>query len=275
MLKGRGLPIIVVQAGDFLKVDGKQYLDLALRQAARASPDNDLILLTDVLRPGLPEITQVMLADYRRSASRFEEIYRHASVNPLDYERFCFARWFSVREFAQRHGIERFCVLDSDILLFSPIEAFVAEFAGYQAGNWTWANVITASALDVLCDHFETVFRDHQLLSAIAEKYRVGAIPHLSDMVALFELAEGNPAFLDQNGLPAKGFDDNIHSSVGGLFTMDGPIKLLTTGADGVPVARCARSGSAVPFRFLHFQGPAKPLMAKFVWQPTLEAQPA
>lgn len=206
------IPIIFVQAGG-----SKEFLDIALRQAVLASPSNEIILLTDTLRPGLPEITQISLADYSNATAQFEGIYRHTSVNDIHYERFCFARWFSVREFVGRRGIDRFCILDSDILLFSPVAFFVAEFAGYEAGNWTWANVITAAALDLMCDHFEAIFRDRRLRDAIAEKYRIGAVPHLSDMTALFEFASSNPAFLEEHSLMAKGFDDNIHSS-GAVF---------------------------------------------------------
>ncbi len=40
----------------------------------------------------------------------------------------------------------------------------------------------------------------------------------------------------------------------------------LTIGADGIPVATRADDGTKVPFHFLHFQGSAKDLMAKFAW---------
>jgi hypothetical protein len=259
-----GVPIIFVQTGN--KAGAQGFLDIAVCQALAASPGNEVILLTDALRPGLRGATQVRLSDYQSGAVKFERQYRHTSVNPVEYERFCFSRWFSVREFVHRHGIERFCILDSDILLFSPIESFVAEFDGYRAGNWTWANVITASTLDGMCDYFERIFRDRHLLTALGGKYRIGRTPHLSDMMALFELAAGNPAFLNQKGLPAKGFDNNINLSFDGLFVMDRGIKQLTVGADGIPVARRTSDGGAVPFHFLHFQGAAKSLMPKFAW---------
>jgi hypothetical protein len=55
--------------------------------------------------------------------------------------------------------------------------------------------------------------------------------------------------------------------SSGGLFVMDGPVKALTPGAGGLPVAMRAADGARVPFHLLHFQGtPAKRLMAGFAW---------
>ena len=260
------VPIIFFQVGDFMRIGAKRFLEIAVRQAALASPASNVILLTDLVLPNLPEITQVALTDHREAAAKFERVYRHTSVNDAQYEMFCFSRWFYIRDFVRRHGIERFCVFDCDILLFDPVEHFVAEFDGYQAGNWTWANVICARALDLMCDYFERIFRDRQLLTVLAERYRIGDAPHISDMMALLELAKGDPVFLNQNALPAKGFDDNINQSMDGLFVMDGPIKWLTVGADGIPVGRCAGDGAAVPFHFLHFQSDAKSLMAKFAW---------
>jgi hypothetical protein len=260
-MRTSGIPIIFVHTGN-----AQEFAHIAFRQAVRASPFNKVVLLTDVRRSGLDGVTQVMLADYDSAAIEFERLYRHTSVNRLEYERFCFSRWFYVGEFVRRHGIERFCILDSDILLFAPIEHFVAAFDGYEAGNWAWANVITAPALDTMCEYFETIFRHNQLLHSLANKYRIGDKPHLSDMMALWELAAGRSEFLDQTELAARGFDDRINSSFGGLFVMDDGIKSLWVGHDGIPRARRARDGVEVPFHFLHFQGPAKLLMPKFAW---------
>jgi hypothetical protein len=267
VLRKPGIPIIFLQISEAMNVGANRFLDIVLRQATLASPGSDVIMLTDVELPSLPGIIQAPLGVHYDAASKFTQLYRHLSVNEFRYELFCFARWFYIRDFVRRHGIARFCTFDCDILLFSPVEVFAAEFGGYMAGNWAWANTISSlEALDLICGHFETVFRSRRLLAAIAEKYRIGARPHVSDMLALFELAAGNPAFLNQHALPAKGFDDNINDSSGGLFVMDGPIKSLTVGANGIPHARRTSDGVEVPFHFLHFQGPAKIRMAEFAW---------
>jgi len=266
ILRKPGVPIIFVQAGDFNNVGAKGFLDIALRQAALASPESDIIILTDMERPGLPKIIQVPLDEHHDAALHFKQLYRHTSANGFDYELFCFTRWFCIRDFVRRHGIARFCIFDCDVLLFSPVETFVAAFGDHPAGNWSWANTISSRAIDLICGHFEAVFQDRRLFASITEKYRVGAAPHVSDMVALFDLADRDSTFLNQHTLLGNGFDDNINSSSGGLFAMDGPIKALTVGADGIPLAWRARDGVVVPFHFLHFQGTAKTLMAKFAW---------
>jgi len=268
VLRRPGIPIVFLQAGESMNVGANRFWEIALRQAALASPGSDVILLTDVERPGLPGIIQVPLGEHYKAASKFMQLYRHVSANDFRYELICFRRWFYIRDFVRRHGITRFCMFDCDILLFSPVEVFAAEFGEYPAGNWAWANTISSlEALDLICEHFETVFRNRRLLASIAEKYRLGATPHLSDMLALFELAEGHPAFLNQHTLRARGFDDNINGSSSGLFVMDGPIKSLTVGANGIPLARRTSDGAEVPFHFLHFAGPAKIRMAEFAWE--------
>jgi hypothetical protein len=211
----------------------------------------------------------VPLGPHHHAVLQFKELYRHASINDPRYELLCFTRWFYIRDFARRHGIDRFCIFDCDILLFSPIETFAATFGSTPAGNWSWANVISShDALDAICGYFERVFQDRRLLATLTDKYC-----NLTDMGALIEFGECNPGIFNQRNLPAVGFDDNIKT--GGLYVMDGGIKSLTIGTDGIPVATRADDGTNVPFHFLHFQGSAKHLMANFAWRTMPEAQSA
>ena len=66
--------------------------------------------------------------------------------------------------------------------------------------------------------------------------------------------------FCNQSALPAKGFDDNIHSSLNGFFAMEGAIKSLRLDVDGIPRAKRNSDGADVPWR-------AKDLMANFACQ--------
>jgi glycosyltransferase involved in cell wall biosynthesis len=122
----------------------------------------------------------------------------------------------------------------------------------------------------LICNYFQAVFRDRDLLpTTVGTKCSTVAIPHISDMNALLDLAGDNPVFCNQSALPAKGFDDNIHSSLNGFFTMEGAIKSLRLDVDGIPRAKRNSDGADVPFHFLHFQGRAKDLMANFAWPVT------
>jgi hypothetical protein len=183
----RDIPIIFVQAGGFLNGGSELLMKIALKQAAIACPSNQVILLTDAKRHGLPEITQALLSHYWSwDAFKFKLRYKHWSDNPPQFERFCFLRWYYLRAFLRRHRIDHFCLLDTDILLFSPIQIFAAEFMGYRAGNWTWANIISdIHVIDELIDYFERIFNDNRLRDEISTKYYPGVPPRLTDMVVL------------------------------------------------------------------------------------------
>src|SRR5262249_36420732 len=195
---------------------------------------------------------------------------RNLSILSKEYELNCYLRWFVMRDFARRHAIQSFCYLDSDILLFAPVEKFVSEFQGYIAGNWSWANFISQpEAIDLLCKYLHKTFRDRERLHALAEQNRPSfGRPHVSDMYILLEWPKSGSGILDQNDFPQRGFDHNIRESEEGLFAMDGGIKRLTQGHHGMWVAHRNNDGAEMPFYFLHFQGWSKFLMARFAWKP-------
>jgi hypothetical protein len=196
-----GIPIVFLQVGDFLNTGVRQYTDVALRQAALASPESDIVLLTDSARPDLPDIIQVPLGAHHEAPARFKRLYRHMSVNDPRYELLCFTRWFYIRDFVRRHGITRFCTFDTDVLMFSPAGRFAALFGDHPAGNWSWANTISdIDVLDDICGFLERIQQDRKLSASITERHGT-----LSDMTAFLAFGAGRRDIFDQNGLPATG----------------------------------------------------------------------
>ena len=255
-----GIPILFVHIGD------KSVLDIALGQAVRAAPDSPVILLTDEIRDLPFPVHQADIRLYTGSYARLGAVYEHLSVNGEGYEAMCYGRWFFVHEFAVRHGLGRFCVFDSDVMLYRPVEHFAAPFAGRIAGDWSWANCFEGpEALGVLCDRFVEIFADKPRLHALADRFRIDGRPHLSDMHLLMETAAGDPRFLAQGTLVDQGFDHNIRDA-NGRFAMRDGLKDVRFGADGIPVCTRIDGGAPVPFTFLHFQGPAKSRMGEFAW---------
>jgi hypothetical protein len=269
VLKKSGIPVIFYQVGDFSNVSYKRFSDVAVCQATLASPNSDIILLTDEIRSLPFNVTQALVRDYWGEVDAFVKEYVHVSINPVQYEAHCYIRWFVIREFVRKHGISNFCYFDSDVLIFSPVERFAAEFRGCSAGNWSWANFFAeVDVLDVMCDYFHNVFRDRDLLESLVEqRRRVSGFPDLSDMNLLVELSKSNGTFLDQKDFPFKGYDQNIRESENGYYLMDEGIKLLNKGPEGIFTAHRSQDSSEVPFHFLHFQGQSKYLMALFAWR--------
>lgn len=257
-----GIPILFVHIGY------KAILDIALKQATLASPDSPVILLTDEIRELPFPVHQADIRLYTGSYARFSAVYKHLSVNGEGYEAMCYGRWFFVHDFVVRHGLGRFCVFDSDVMLYRPAEHFAAPFAGRIAGDWSWANCFEGpDALGVLCDRFVEIFADKPRLHALADRFRIGGRPHVSDMHLLMEIAASDPRFLVQGALIDQGFDHNIRDG-NHRFAMRDGLKDVRFGPDGIPVCPRIDGGAPVPFTFLHFQGPAKERMGDFAWPP-------
>src|SRR4029079_8061676 len=57
-------------------------------------------------------------------AARFRDVYVHASTNPLEFERFCFERWFLIDALVRDEGWTRFVHADSDLMFYSDIAQY-------------------------------------------------------------------------------------------------------------------------------------------------------
>jgi len=58
---------------------------------------------------------------------QFRDKYIHISTNPLDYERFCFERWFYLKNYVQNFDCGQFILIDSDVLLFAKPQYFLSR----------------------------------------------------------------------------------------------------------------------------------------------------
>lgn len=279
-MKKTGIPIFFIQVGDFYNISAKKYLDIAILQASLASPNSPIILISDTERIVPEGVIQVNIKKYESAEiKKFKKLYINLSVNRNDYEIFCFLRWFYIKNYVEEQKIDYFCVFDSDILLFSPVEVFAAEFAGYKAGNWVWANYFSdISVLNDFCNHILSIYNRKNIEQFINEKYKLynqGKKIQVSDMIVLFEFCKENPVFIDFNSKIEKGYDNNINNIGDRLFIYDDHVKRLTIGKGGIPTGYRTRDGAEVPFHFLHFQGPAKQLMEHYAWKLPEPAPPS
>jgi hypothetical protein len=69
---------------------------------------------------------------YCRQAVEFQKIYKHYSPNGFIYERFCFLRWFLLRDFMLAHGLKHVLHLDSDVLLYVDVNAEHANWKDFD-----------------------------------------------------------------------------------------------------------------------------------------------
>ncbi len=123
------IPIFFVHKTD------SSYLKYALKQTWKFNPDSPIYLLGDESNNKYPFVTHLNISDYSASAEAFKKVYRHMSATNIDYELFCFLRWFYIRDFVVQNNIESFICLDSDVLVFSDLTEALNPFQHLSIAN--------------------------------------------------------------------------------------------------------------------------------------------
>ncbi|GAQ90313.1 hypothetical protein KFL_006250070 [Klebsormidium nitens] len=130
-----GVPLLVV-------ISGEAALSIpALKEVLRL-PGVQVKLMEHFLTPGT-------------DAHTFGQRYIHHSVVAEDFERFCFQRFFILRDIAVQEGYSRFFHLDHDMVLFADQADFLRSPADIVAlsTHSTFFSVWRLPALNRFCDH--------------------------------------------------------------------------------------------------------------------------
>ena len=270
-----GLPIIFIHRAPTLQLS----LYTAVVQARLTNERSPVYLISNLkerVTTGIPWVDEwiehVDLYDYMHEANRFAEVYFNLSSNAEYFERFCFQRWFVLREFLYRRGLTQCLSCDSDVLVFEDISKLHAEYLSDCAftisSRHTWG-ISFFNRVDVL-NHFcamqtEVFTRATPLWTRVAEmtnlsRPNVKVIP-LSDMTTVrlfcettsFDFRDTTEMFGDST------FDPNINMSYPG-FVMENNAKKVTWKGSSV-FGTLEETGELVRMNVLHFQNGAKPLM--------------
>lgn len=102
VLYSRGLPV---------------YVFCCLFQLRKTSANMPIVLISDA-DPKLDFVTWIDARDYTGAYERFRRLYVHLSTNEDWFERVCFYRWFVIRDWMVRAGVERCMHIDTDVLMF-------------------------------------------------------------------------------------------------------------------------------------------------------------
>jgi len=285
-MNNANLPIVFVHTSESMP----QFLLLALVQAKLSNPTQPVILLSDIKQP--PQLAEPLLAqgiqyhhikDYQQEVIEFQKRYFHFSVNPLWYERFCFERWFILREFARQMNYDRLIHFDSDVLIYSDLTESLKPFTDFSyASLWgSWGTILfnDMQVLDTFIDLTMQIYGRSSPLWFTAMQ-RVGflspynggpyhGLDNISDMFVtrLIHETRKDLTYADLYKVTNGGvFDRNINLYIPETphdpeFEGDGKMKKFHW-KDGVPYGRLMPSGEEVRFHCLHFQGGAKQIMA-------------
>lgn len=207
------------------------------------------------------------LADFTQDCDDFRVIYQHVSPNKKNYESFCFERWLVLRNFMRDHDLKNVLYVDSDALVYDGIEA-ITDIAGGRILDTPYLNFFAnVDAVDLVV---REMFRVYTTPGLLAERASVGLSgdTYYSDMLLFPKIAVDFPdqAKVWSKTMELQGFDANINRAKVFQAVSEGrrgvkDIKMH----DGVPVGT-TKEGKKISFRFLHFQGFAKPLMRHFLY---------
>ena len=137
----------------------KHYLDNVFAITRKYNPDNRLILLGDDENK---EVAKKYNIEFYQISEYNEEIpYYHFSTNGEVYEKFCFERWFIIKNFCIKHDILEILHSDSDNAFF--VDLNTLNYTNARIGQKNQVVVpnvlfITTDYLLQICDYYLELF---------------------------------------------------------------------------------------------------------------------
>ena len=119
-------PIILIHRGDSF------YLAHTIAQARSSNPESRLILLGDRSNSFYLGVEHHRYEDYFDEAREFAKLFTYEYFPNYQYPwiLFCHQKYFALRDFVLAQGIDSFLLIDSDVMLYEPIEPFFRHYAG-------------------------------------------------------------------------------------------------------------------------------------------------
>lgn len=263
------IPVVFIHKGY------QDYLGCTLQQAAKN--DNLVYLLGDTIPPiESDNVNFKNISDYFGECDEFRKHYQHLNTTPVDYEIFCYQRWFILKNFMGMNNIDKVFYCDSDVMLFTNTTTEWEKFNQYDMTllhrTAAIASFITLEGLKSLCNLIMTTYmnKDSYSFKKIASHYHVRRECGLAGGVCDMTLLEFFHYCSDCGGGPGKvgemmqiindsTYDHNINVPDQG-FAFNGRHKDFKI-KDGVPYVYNTRLQKDIKFNSLHFQGGAKNLI--------------
>ncbi|MFB9758267.1 hypothetical protein [Ectobacillus funiculus] len=113
-------PIIFVHYGN------PDWLKYALLQAKEFN--SEVILIGDETNNQYPFIKHYHITDYYENAAEFKKVYKRLSRREVEFELFCFERWFIIENFMQKHNLQHCFYQDSDNMLYINVKEYNEKY---------------------------------------------------------------------------------------------------------------------------------------------------
>jgi hypothetical protein len=256
------LPIIFIHRG------ACRYLAGSITQAAQSSPGSDIFVLGDRFNAGFRRARHFEAAAFSDGAKKFAAVYQHRSTHEVEYELFCFQRWFMLQSFLKAQQLDSCLYLDSDVLLFADATEEARAFAGCDvtlsqtSPHCAFFN--RREGLDRFCDFVMECYTSPKLFAQLESEFferRARKAPGgVCDMrvFSLFDAMGRGKAGDLRKIRDGATYDHAMGQSNG--YEMRNGIKHVEW-RDGRPFCRNEATGEMVRFNALHFQGDAKRLL--------------
>jgi len=266
------LPII------FIHNQNSNYLPLSLWQARKSNPGSEVILIGDSYSAHFGFlVSHVNIKEYSKGASEFAKRFVNFSTNPHNFELICIQRWFILKEFLIRNGIESCIYLDSDILLYGDVTEDARRFSSFGmtiAGISGHSNFIKkTTTLSEFCGFLMESYKGPAEIEILKTKYARFRENHeeggISDMTFFMEFKWLYPDKILDIGVPLQNKLYDISMNY---------IEYVHNG-HGIKSVRKAKNGSVylrhnteplIKMQTLHFQGKTKVYMKKHMFSSSL-----
>jgi hypothetical protein len=266
------IPVVVISK----TINPCPELKLVVNQAK--AWNSDVFLLGDEGNQDYCPDNHKFMSEYYEGVEDFENLYQHLSTNPQDIEKFCFSRWFILRNFLRKEGYKGAFYIDNDILLFTDVSVeyekrkhLYCMLSGKTSGHSSYWSI---EGIEAFCDYLMEIYsnKDSYDFARLASHYHVrqqhGLYGGLCDMTLLESfgryryphmVGEGSVA----NPMSKEPYYDHVIQEDEGFEHENGRKKFIIT--DGIPYSKYLSTGTYIPFATVHFQGANKPLMAPFI----------
>lgn len=209
----------------------QDYVLFALKQAA-SHKSNKVSFISDT-NPFLDGVYFYPINNYPQSENKFMAAYRHMSFNGIDFELFCFKRWFIARDFMKSNNLKKAFVLDTDVLFYpdsTNCERFfattdVSYFISKDDSKFQWSagpgtSYWTYDAIDSFCEFLISNYINPALLERLKEKWEFhkqnnepGGICDMTLFYLFYKDKHQSIKFYDQNNPDSNEIYDCIFST--------------------------------------------------------------
>lgn len=272
------IPILIFHTGK------TYYLRYVIEQARLFNPQNSIYLVSDETTEELTRgiCFHELMSNYHKYVDEFLRIYKHHSTCSVQFETFCFSRWFVMREFMEKHHIERAVSIDSDFLLFDSIDNIFSSDFSYEynvcgQGCSPHCTIFSIDSIKKFCNFIMKMYREGDLNQKVVDEFNVkhaaGVEGGICDMTAFRWYEQLHPGASINMAIPrdGKAIDDSLYSPSGYEVDLNNKMPFKNKVAkriiweNNIPYGIWSETGEKVQFLGIHLQGAAKLKMCNFL----------